>query len=47
MIKATDFKFDVHASIVTVWTWPLKFFFENEASVKILLAEICTLARAF
>ena len=42
MVKTTDFKFEKHVS-GTVWTWTLK----NYYSVKIHLAEICTLTSAF
>jgi len=45
-VKATDFKFDVHVSRDSRDMTPEKLF-EKGASVKIHLAEICTLMSAF
>jgi len=44
-VKATDFKFDVHVSRYSPVMTP--YFLEKAASVKIHLAEICTLTSAF
>ena len=46
MVKATDFKFDMHVFGDSPDVTPLKFFNEG-ASVKIHLAEICTLTSGF
>jgi len=45
-VKATDFKFDVHASRNSPDMTPEKFL-EKGACVKIHLAEICILVSAF
>ena len=45
-VKATDFKFDVHVSRDSP-DMTLYKFFEKGTSVKIHLAEICTLTSAF
>ena len=46
MVKATDYKFDTHVYKDSPDRIPDKIF-EKGASVKILLAKICTLASAF